>query len=209
MPRPRRAAAAPATATDPVATRTSWGPAEKGGANFGIHRLVRVDADHLEFRLRPLARLFPLAFVLAGLGAGALFVTVGLQRDPVMALAGGSIGSVFTGVGLWLLRRMSTPRVFDRRRNRYWRSRLDPRALDPRDRHLSCDLDEVHAVQLLAEWCSGNQGGSYRSYEINLVLADGHRLNVTDHGDAAGSRRDAAALAEFLGVPLWDATVRP
>ena len=38
----------------------------------------------------------------------------------------------------------------------------------------------------------------------NLVLADGSRVNVVDHGDLGQVRADAAMLAEFLSVPLWD-----
>ncbi|RWX50781.1 hypothetical protein VU01_12641, partial [Candidatus Electrothrix marina] len=52
---------------------------------------------------------------------------------------------------------------------------------------------------------SGNKS-SYCSYEINLVLQDGSRINVVDHGKKNRIREDAHALAEFLGKPLWDAS---
>ena len=38
-----------------------------------------------------------------------------------------------------------------------------------------------------------------------LVLQDGRRLNVVDHGNREQLRADAATLARFLGKPLWDA----
>jgi hypothetical protein len=41
------------------------------------------------------------------------------------------------------------------------------------------------------------------SYELNLVLKDGRRINVVDHGGADKIRTDAATLADFLGVPVW------
>ena len=41
---------------------------------------------------------------------------------------------------------------------------------------------------------------------MNLVLHDGRRYNVVDHGDQAKIRADAQALAAFLNVPVWDAT---
>jgi hypothetical protein len=37
-----------------------------------------------------------------------------------------------------------------------------------------------------------------------LVLNDGSRINVIDHGNLKRIREDAAALAEFLGKPLWE-----
>jgi len=49
-----------------------------------------------------------------------------------------------------------------------------------------------------------SKNGSYWSFELNLVLRDGRRLNVMDHGDYDALRRDADTLAEFLGRPVWD-----
>ena len=56
---------------------------------------------------------------------------------------------------------------------------------------------------MVSEYCSGET--SFYSYELNLVLADGSRVNVVDHGNLPRIRRDAAMLAGFLGVPLGDA----
>ena len=44
------------------------------------------------------------------------------------------------------------------------------------------------------------------SYELNVVLQDGSRRNVVDHGNLDALRADARELAMFLVVPLWDAT---
>ncbi len=40
--------------------------------------------------------------------------------------------------------------------------------------------------------------------ELNLVLKDGRRLNVVDHGDQVRLRTEGLTLARYLGVPLWD-----
>ena len=37
------------------------------------------------------------------------------------------------------------------------------------------------------------------------VLLEGQRINVTDHGSLRHLRDDARQLADFIGVPLWDA----
>ena len=44
----------------------------------------------------------------------------------------------------------------------------------------------------------------YNSYELNLVNHRGGRLNLIDHADLSGLRRDADQLAWFLNVPFWD-----
>ncbi len=64
----------------------------------------------------------------------------------------------------------------------------------------------MHALQLISEYVSGKS--SYYSYELNLVLDDGSRINVVDHGNLAAIREDAGKLALFLAKPLWDATLR-
>ena len=55
---------------------------------------------------------------------------------------------------------------------------------------------------------SSSSGGSsrYYSYELNLVLKDGTRLNVVDHGGKSLLNANAETLAQFLNVPVWDAT---
>ncbi len=196
----------PTTIGDPIATRTEWKPAASGGSNFGTHRLRATGTDRMEFRASGGAKLFALVFVFAGVVGGGLFTTIGLLEDPGLAYFGLPIGLLFTGVGTWLLRRMTTPRVFDAGRGYYWRSRQDPQALAPSELDQRCSLDEIHAVQLLAEHCSSSNGGGYFSYELNLVLKDASRRNVIDHGHLGDIRRDASALAAFLGVPVWDAT---
>ena len=44
----------------------------------------------------------------------------------------------------------------------------------------------------------------FKSYELNLVNHRGRRLNLIDHADLVGLRRDADQLAWFLNVPFWD-----
>jgi hypothetical protein len=56
----------------------------------------------------------------------------------------------------------------------------------------------------LTEYVSGNKS-SYYSYELNLVLDDGSRINVVDHGNLERLRSDAQTLSQFLGKPVWDA----
>ena len=38
----------------------------------------------------------------------------------------------------------------------------------------------------------------------DVVLRDGERVHVVDHGSYTHIDEDAQTLAEFLGVPVWD-----
>ena len=92
--------------------------------------------------------------------------------------------------------------MFDKRRGYFWKSRKWP---EDEVGHVSkgcVRMDEIHTLQLVSEYCSGSKSSFY-SYELNLVLQDGSRVNVVDHGNLAKLKRDASELAAFLGKPLW------
>ncbi len=42
------------------------------------------------------------------------------------------------------------------------------------------------------------------SYELNLVLRNGKRINLIDHGNQRDIRWDAGNLSRMIGVPIWD-----
>ena len=62
----------------------------------------------------------------------------------------------------------------------FYRGRsYDPYADGPDDD--SGLIRDIHALQVILEHIKSD-GSSYSSYEINLVLKDGSRVNVMDHG---------------------------
>jgi len=66
-------------------------------------------------------------------------------------------------------------------------------------------LDEIAAVQTCdGGEVSNTEGPSYRVHELNLVLADARRINISRHANVAITGLHAQQLAEFLGVPLLD-----
>ncbi|MDP8236930.1 MAG: hypothetical protein P9M08_11145 [Candidatus Erginobacter occultus] len=197
----------PGVFSDAVAEKTDWTPLKPGGTNFATHRLLR-EGDRLEFKISPGARIFSLVFLLSGLGLVAGFVVPMISREPFSFREqdiGGLVGVVFAVVGWFLHRHFNRPVVFDRRSGYFWKGRIPPDQLVSREaRKDSCPLKEIHALQVIAERVRGDKS-SYWSYELNLVLKDGRRLNVVDHGSIEVIRTDAAAAADFLQVPLWDA----
>jgi hypothetical protein len=200
----------PATLNDPLALETDWRPAKSGGASFRTHKLVAVQPDRIEFRASLGAKMFYLLFLFIGLG-----VTIGsvgwrlhsgrfaFDSTTILPLL---FGLVFFTAGGCMYYFGTAPVVFDKRTGFFWRGRKAPHAVfDKRTLKNFAELERIHALQLLSEYCGGRKN-SYYSYELNLVLKDGARLNVVDHGNKRRLREDADKLSGFLGKPVWDAT---
>jgi hypothetical protein len=128
-------------------------------------------------------------FFLIGVGA-ALLGDVEI-RNPAIVFS--LVGCLFVGIGGAFYWFMTRPIGFDRAAGRFWK------------RQEEVPLDWIHAIQLICEsrkgsWGSGESG--FDSCEINLVLKDGSRINVVDHGNLGRIRQDSRQLGEFLGVGL-------
>lgn len=201
----------PSRLDDPVAVQTEWTPAKGGGASFRTHNAVKVDPNRLEFRSSVAARVFSMIFFLMGVGilAGFSYVnitqgTLSLNIDTLFPIL---FGLLFAVIGGCLFYFATKPVVFDKRRGSYWKGRKTPDAAH----HMNpvknfARIEDIHALQLIAERVRGDKR-SYTSYELNLVLNDGNRINVVDHGDNNKLREDARTLSRFLDKPVWDATL--
>lgn len=199
----------PASLNDPVAMQTAWTPLRGGGANFQTSRLVEVHPGRMEFRATAGLFLFTLFFMAMGTGAMilplAFALKQGLLRAGLMAIIPMLIGTVFVLVGGAMLRGAGVPVVIDKEEKAVWRGRKSPREIfDKAELEDFTAMDRIHAVQLIREHCRGNDN-SYSSFEMNLVLTDGGRVNLADHGNRRRLCEDAQKLADFLGVPVWDA----
>ncbi|MHC4995359.1 MAG: hypothetical protein ACYTGQ_09935 [Planctomycetota bacterium] len=199
----------PTTLNDPVALRTGWGPAKQGGTNIRTRRLVAEGPNRLALKPTASAMLFYCFFIGMGLIAMILIPTGAiLEAGPVDFMAVVMpvfIGVIFVAVGGVLLYLGARPVVFDLQSGWFWKGANDPTKAeaDP-DPELATPLDKIYALQIVSEYVSGNKN-NYYSYELNAVLLEGQRINVTDHGSLRHLREDARQLADFIGVPLWDA----
>ena len=184
----------PACFEDELALQIDWMPLVRGGSNFCTHRArlrQGLNGSTLTFEVTPLVTLVCAVFVLLGVGLsiGHLLGTASVAEEPLM----GFVPLVFSGIGAFL----------------FWQARRQQVCFDPSNQVLiqrtrRTSLQEVHALQLLREFVRDSEN-SYDSYELNLVCRDGRRLNVTDHGRLHAIRQDARILADYLGVPIWDA----
>lgn len=200
----------PAQFDDPLAVQVEWTPVRSGGANFRTHNLAMVHSDRIEFQAALGAKLFYGIFIFVGVmapaGVFAAFYLSGesMVEGPVALVIPVLIGLTFLAVGGGMMYLGTAPIVFDKHRGYFWRGRKAPYdVVNVNELKNACRLGDIHALQLLSEHCRGNKS-SYYSYELNLVLNDGTRLNVVDHGNKEKIRADTAKLSEFLNCPVWD-----
>lgn len=175
----------PARFQDPFATQVPWTPLAPGGANFRTHALQVLGPSKLGFRKSVGYVLFGLVF----LAVGGVTSSVGLVMGEWMP---GLFGLPFVAVGVAVL----WPRPLD----------FDGDTRQFTGRKGSHAFSAIHAVQLIEEIVSSSDNADYSSYELNLVLSSGERVNVVDHAGIQTLRDDAQRIAALVGCKVWDAT---
>ncbi|GAB4254374.1 MAG: hypothetical protein Kow0065_01340 [Methylomicrobium sp.] len=200
----------PSRFDDPLAMHTDWHPLQRGGANFRTHKLVDLGYGRIEFQASTAAKLFYSVFLWVGLGMSIgisvtqlATATQSFDADIIVPIVFGLFFSTI-GASLWYFGTM--PIVFDKRTGFFWKGRNAPSRTHIQKNVKYCvPLASIHALQIIVEHCKGNKS-AYYSYELNLILTNGQRVNVIDHGNLDKLREDARMLALFLGKPVWDAT---
>lgn len=178
--------------THPVARRIDWTPLHHGGPN--IRNASLAETGEGRWSVRPSLQAWAFALLFVGMGAAMLARSVfdGGIGWPVAAGA-----ALFIAGGLASITFVPRWRI-DPARGRLWR----------RDRPFGAvhelRIADVVALQLLPEWVVA-QRTRYFSYELNLVLADGERVGLMEHGAHHALLADALRLASVLQVPLWEA----
>ena len=180
---------------DELAFKTSWDPLVRQGNSMCTHKLQKtpphLSGDLLSFKVSFSTILFSAILSLGGLG-WLLFDAIPSENELAIFLS-----LTFVGAGFlvwWFTKKAES--VFDR----------SSRSLAIGGK--SYNLDQVCAIQLIREYVRNTQSGHfshYYSYELNLVCADGKRINIVDHNSLRTIRKDAEVLADYLSIPVWDA----
>jgi hypothetical protein len=200
----------PARFGDPLALKTEWTPASRGGSNFRTHRLIQTEFTRVEFKASGWAKVFYTFFALAGIGFIVVFTLIrkppSFSIDFIMPMF---VGAIFTLMGGAMLYAGTAPIVFDKGIGYFWKGRKGPQdVLEVSSLKKCARLEQIHAIQLVSEFVRTGKS-SYYSYELNLVLEDARRITVIDHGNLLRLQEDAKKLSDFLGKPIWDAVERP
>ncbi len=194
---------------DPVAAQTDWSPAKAGGSSFTRHTMTKVSPYRIEFRASGGAKVFSIIFVLMGIGIAFGFsffhFSHGTFSPSLVTVVPLLFGIVFTAIGGGMFYYFTAPIVFDKSTASFYKGRkASGKESDNNTMKYFARLEEIHALQLVSENCRGNDH-SYRSYELNIVLKNGRRINVVDHGNESKLRDDARTLSRFIERPVWDA----
>lgn len=173
--------------------RTEWTPLVRGGEGLSTHRLVPFEGG-LWMR-KSLGSVY-----LGGLGLalGGALIGVGLVAATREPTAGSGIalflGLVFLAGGLLYL--VPKGARFDERRRLVSLGRQQ------------VPFSNIAALQLVRELVDGDET-TFMSWELNLVLRDGSRLNVIDHAGGAQLREEATRLGQLIGCPVWEREAQP
>ena len=174
-----------------IAFKTSWERLVGGGTSFCTHRAQKnasLMGDVIVFKTAIQAYLFAISFV--ALGAMVAIASAAGEFEDKTGLV---VGLGFLAFGCWYLWSL-----------RQKESRFDRYSSELTQGKKYFDLRNAEAIQLIREYVRGNKS-SYYSYELNLICSDGSRINIVDHGALRKLREDAALLAEYLSIPIWDA----
>ena len=194
----------PSLFQDPIASKTDWSPMARGGSNFKSAGLHQVNDQRYEFRPSWMTKFLSMIFFVMGL----LLIVFLMKKSPDSFRDYIPIGmaAIFCAAGIGTYYSSKTPIVFDRNHGYFCRSREKPELMmDPTRLKRYAPLKRVHALQIISEYIKTKKS-SYYSYELNLVLDDGSRVHVIDHGNHLALRTDAETLSKFLDKPLWDAS---
>jgi hypothetical protein len=194
---------------DPVVQQTEWTSATNHASSSRTHELIETGSRRLEFRSKMRSSVFYTVLVLIGVGVpgitlwahrtGELPETSRVAKLIVLALAIAVIGAI------WVYR-LSAPILFDKQIGFFWKGHRSPRKVSDRRQLKKCaKLEDIHALQLLQNFNMMKDSPSFTSYELNVVLEDGRRINVTNHGDRAHTVKSAKTLSVFLDRPVWNA----
>ena len=184
---------------DPVAQKTEWKPILKeSSGNFRIKRLSQDGETKLGFKAPAGSMAVYRNCALAGLAGLALMVFTQTGTLVLRVLA-----VIAVLIGLWGIYLQSEPISFDKTAGVFRRGRKQ-----------TIKLDEIYALQLLSRVVDvkvppkkGQKGQLNRinTYELNVVLNDGSRVNVIAHAGLKEIVEDGNSISNFINKPLWDA----
>ena len=198
---------------DPVALRTGWVPLSPGGSRHITNRLREIAPQVLSFQPTAYRHYQSLVHLLASLVFGNMLIFSLLRGElninrPDEWWVISALLQILVGCGVTLILlnrsivvdgnaaevRLGLPRLT-------WLNKV------PWLQTLLCrsvPFADIHSIQLLDEEVRYPREQMFWSYELNLVLIDGKRINLIDHRDQREIRWDAGDLSRMMDVPIWD-----
>lgn len=192
---------------DKLANEISWEPLSNGGASFRTRILVEERPARFTYRSSTGGKLFSCLFVVVGFIVTVVGLSGFLLNDSMPYYVPLVVGGLFVVGGSWMLKWMSKRIVFDCGAEKFWTNFKEPRDVPMSKSQELIHFNKIHALQILREQISSSKR-SYYSYEFNLVLTDGNRVQVIKHGQGDELLFEMAFLALAMDKPLWSAVDR-
>ena len=184
----------------------STSPLIYGGASFKTNVLIESSSSKLVYKPTIGTAIFCFIFLAVGLGV-LYFNTIHLfNADSSIKNFNWFLiifGLIFSTAGGVMFYKFYKPRVFDKQLGIYYKA-YRPNISHHRNSINVIPLKSISALQIIGEHVKRDKG-SYKSFELNLVLSDGSRKNVVDHGNLKSIINDAEILSSFLNIPIWHA----
>lgn len=175
----------------------NWEPISLDGHEFKTHKMKQLSPGKIIFTGSLELKIFYGFLMALGLSVPIVYSLKG-ELDTTATV----IGIVIFVVALIFFLRTVSTLVFDKSMGYFYMG--DKSSVEKLENHgkTYCRIVEIQALQLLKKKCYSNNT-SYSSYELNLVLQNGSRINVVDHGDKKVIDRDIKKLATFLNVEIY------
>ncbi|RAJ16236.1 hypothetical protein [Olleya aquimaris] len=185
-----------------IKNNVSTKPLRSLGSNIVTHRLQKVKDGYAYKPTFLLVSAYLLMFLIGLVLVGyAIFKMVTtnsfsiLEESYIMT----GIGILFFIIGIYIVYSLFIPIKFDTSINRFYRS------FNTNHKKKSAHFKDIVALQILGELVPNGESNEneYKSYEVNLVLQDGSRINLIDYTNLDSITKDTNTLSTFLNVPIW------
>lgn len=173
------------------------------GNNSKTHETIRDKA--FEYVFVPLKSAYVPALILLFFASfpTALFVALLFIGEPGLPLFVYAIPLLFSvvllGLTYMMWKNIGGLKTISITEGLYWQGKTRPNIKEVDKSWVL--LDEVQSIQIIEKPIYRKQHQT-SSFEFNLVLESGQRINVVDHADGEGIMSDANEIAEHLRIPV-------
>ncbi|WP_179020286.1 hypothetical protein [Winogradskyella forsetii] len=194
--------------TNSLKSKVSSSPLKSGGANFTTHVLIEESSSKILYKPSIGVAFFNFAFLAVGLGVLFFGLYPLLNNGFDFAEIEWFLllfGLIFATAGGLMFYFFYMPRIFDKQLGIYYKAyKIDVNTIRKDTSKKYIPLKSIIAIQIIGEHVKSDKG-SYKSFELNLVLKDATRKNIIDHGNLKAIIIDAEILSQFLNIPIWHA----
>ena len=180
----------------------SWEPLTQYSANYKTATITQHSTHLLIIKNSTSNKLFVFVMIMFAL------LTVGFRLDFFSFENLQSLNSIVVAIPILvtvfavflLVKSINPPMRFDKLNNKFSKGGFSK---------VTRSLEDIVAVQLIEKYKSRSVGrgpgklpmsGGYASQELNVVLKNTERINISN----SSNKNDALQLAQFLLIPLWE-----